>query len=183
MEGTIDSVNVWGSTLVSAMSALWTKIAAFVPNLLAFIIILLLGYLVARLVSTLLRKLMRAIKIDGFSQRIGIRGALDRANIDTDVSGILTSIVFWLLMLMFMVSATESLGLPRVSATIDNFVLYLPKVLGAIFILMVGLFIAQFVRDLVTSRLFICIPLIPLPCHVWLGLMNRMCCRRSRRTT
>ena len=146
-----ESMNIWTSILVSAMSALWSKVGAFIPNLLAFLVILLVGYVVARLAGAVVRKLMNAIKIDQFSQRIGIKDVLDRANIGVTVSGILSGIVFWLLMLTFMVSATESLGLPRVSSTIDSFVLYLPKVLGAAFILMTGLFIAQFVRDLITS--------------------------------
>lgn len=151
MDTAAETVNIWSATLLDAMSALWSKVAAFIPNFFAFIVILVVGYIIAKLVATLVRKLLAVIKIDKFSQRIGVRGVLDRANVTHEVSGILSGIVFWLLMLTFLVSATETLGLQRVSSTIDNFVLYLPKVLGAAFILMVGLFIAQFVRDLVTS--------------------------------
>lgn len=147
----VDSVNIWTATFIDAMSALWIKVAAFVPNLLAFLVILVVGYLIAKLTAAAIRRLMTALKIDQFSQRVGIRAVLDRANVKPDVSAILSGIVFWLLMLTFMVSATESLGLPRVSSTIDTFVLYLPKVLGAAFILMIGMFIAQFVRDLIVS--------------------------------
>lgn len=150
-EGAMQSLNVWGVTLVNAMSALWTKVAGFVPNFLAFLVILLVGYFISKLVAAVVHKLLKAVKVDKFSERIGVQGVLFRANVETEVSLIFKSIIFWLLMLTFIVSGTESLGLSRVSATIDSFVLYLPKVLGAAFILMIGLFIAQFVRDLVVS--------------------------------
>lgn len=155
MDKTIDtavnSMSIWTATLMDAMSALWTKIAAFVPNLLAFVIILGVGYLIAKLVAGLTAKLLRTVRVDAFSERVGVASVLERANVNQSMSDILSGIIFWLLMLTFLVSATESLGLSRVSSTIDSFVLYLPKVLGAAFILMIGLFIAQFVRDLVTS--------------------------------
>ena len=147
----MESLNIWGHTLVDAMSALWSKLAAFVPNFLAFIVILIVGYLVARFLSAALKRALTTLNIDRFSTKIGISGTLERAGIRLEVSHILSRIIFWLLMLTFLVSATESLGLPRVSSTIDSFVLYLPKVIGAVFILMVGLFISQFMRDVVAS--------------------------------
>lgn len=151
MTDTVQSLNLWGTTLLNAMTALWSKVAAFVPNLLAFFVILLIGYLIARLLGTLTRRLLAAIRVDEFSERVGVRAVLDRANIRLELSVMLSRLVFWLLMLTFLVSATETLGLPRVSATIDSVVQYLPKVLGAVFILLIGLFIAQFVRALIVG--------------------------------
>jgi len=151
IDSAVNSVSVWGGTLMDATTAVWTKVAAFVPNLLAFIVILMLGYLVARLARSATRKLLQVVKLEAFSQRVGIRGVLDRANVGAEVGSIVSGITFWFLILTFLVSATEALGLKGVSATIDAFVLYLPKVFGAVFILLVGLFIAQFVRELVTS--------------------------------
>jgi len=151
LDGTVETLNVWTMTIVEAMSALWIKLAEFVPNLLAFLVILIVGYGISKMISALTRRALRAVKLDAFSERIGVSAVLRRANVQKESSLILSSIVFWLIMLTFLVSATESLGLSRVSATIDVFVLYLPKVLGAAFIMMVGLFIAQFVRDLIVS--------------------------------
>ena len=151
VSGTVDSINLWGTTLLNAMTALWSKVAAFIPNLLAFFVILVIGYLVARLLASVMRRVLEAIHIDRFSQRVGVRSVLDGANIQAEVSTMLSRLVFWLLMLTFLVSATETLGLPRVSSTIDGFVQYLPKVLGAVFILLVGLFIAQFVRGIIVG--------------------------------
>jgi len=151
VDGAIKTVNLWTATMIDASGALWIKVAEFIPNLLAFVVILTLGYLMAKIVSAVINRALKAVKIDAFAERIGASAVLRRANIQREVSFILARIVFWLMLLTFLVSATESLGLERVSATIDGFVMYIPKVLGAAFILMIGLFISQFVRDLVTS--------------------------------
>ncbi len=147
----MEHVDVWTATLASSMSALWGKVAAFLPNFVAFIVILTVGWIVARLGSSAIRHFLKLIRADEFSGKVGIQAVLERANVKYQFSDILASTVFWLLMLTFMVSATESLGLQRVSGTIDGFVQYIPKILGAAFILMVGLLIAQFIRDLITS--------------------------------
>lgn len=151
LDGAVDTVGIWGATLIQAMTALWVKIAEFVPNLLGFLVILLIGYVVASIVAGISRRGFQAVKLDAFSERIGVGAILRRANIQREPSALLSRVLFWLLMLTFLVSATESLGLSRVSMTIDALVMYIPKVLGAAFILLIGLFIAQFIRDLVVS--------------------------------
>lgn len=147
----MESINVWGETLLSAMTTLWSKIAGFVPNLLAFIVILIIGYLVSRLIASILKRLLTTINFERFAESTGIAASLARANIASNTSTILARLVFWLLMLTFGVSATEALGLARVSSTLDSLVLYLPKVLGAVFILMAGLFVAQLARNVVNT--------------------------------
>lgn len=147
----VDSVNVWTASILDAMMALWIRVTEFFPNLVAFVVILLVGYLVSTLISKIVLRALKAVKIDAFSERIGVTPILKRANVQQETSFLISRVIFWLIALTFLVSATESLGLARVSSTIDSFVLYIPKVLGAAFILMIGLFIAQFVRDVIVS--------------------------------
>ncbi len=144
-------LSAWGESLLAATTGLWSKLAAFVPNLLGFILILLVGYLVSKLLAAFLGRLLNFLKLDALSQRLGISDTLGRAGISAPASALVSGLVFWILMLAFLVSATETLGLTRVSGTIDSVVQYLPKVLGAMFILLAGLYVAQMVRDLVTN--------------------------------
>lgn len=133
------------------MNLLWSKLVMFVPSLLAFILILVVGYFVSRLVATLLRKVLAAVRVDAFSQRIGIRSALDRANVTASVSQMLASLAFVVLMLMFLVSAVETLGLEGVSLALSDLLHYLPRLFGAVLILMGGLYAAQVARELIVS--------------------------------
>jgi uncharacterized integral membrane protein len=139
----------WAHLLTAPLRTLWAGFADVFPNLLAAALILALGYVVARVVRGLLRRMLAVIGIDALGESVALNTFLARANIQAPLSAIIATFVFWLLILVFAISATDSVGLPRLSATLDTFLLYLPRVFGALFILVLGLFVAGFVRDLV----------------------------------
>lgn len=139
----------WTQSLVTAMKALWTKVANFIPNLFIALIVVLLGFVVAKLLDTLLSKLLAKVGLDRLMSGTGLTRLLVRIGIQVPVSTLIGRIVYWFVLLVFMVSAAESLGLARVSATLDVLALYLPKVFGAALILLAGLLLAQLVNGLV----------------------------------
>ena len=145
----LDSIGNLGEGAYASLLATWNEIAGFLPNLAGALVILILGYLVARIASAVVRRLLAAVGFDRLGDRTGIADMLRRINVERTASHILGRIVFWILMLTFLLSASESLGLDRLSATINSLVQYLPRVLGAVFILSIGLFAATFSRDAV----------------------------------
>lgn len=136
-------------TTLGVWKGLWAKIIAFVPNLVAAVIILAVGYVVSRLLQKLGTALLQRVGFDRVSARVGLEDILARGNVHATASEIVGHVVFWLFMLTFLISATEALGLPNVSGTIGALVRYLPNVIGAAVIVVVGLTVAHFVRDLV----------------------------------
>lgn len=147
----MEKINIWSETVLTIMTTLWGKIAGFVPNLLAAIVLLVIGYFISRMVGFVLARGLEKAGFNTLSEKVGVAGTMARANITLSAADILGKIGFWIIMLTFLVTATETLGLPRVSETIDEFVLYLPKVIAAALILIIGLFVAHFVRDLIRS--------------------------------
>ena len=147
----LDSFTELGEGVLRGLLAIWAEIVAFLPNLVTALVILLVGYLVARIAAAVVRRLLGVVGFDRLCERTGFAGLLSRINVQRSASHIFGSIVFWILMLLFLLSASESLGLDRLSATIDSLVQYLPRVLGAVFILAIGLFAATFARDAVRA--------------------------------
>jgi|GEM_PF-11711 len=139
----------WTQSLLSAMSSLWGSVAAFIPRLFGALVVVLLGFVVAKLLDTLLSKVLGKIGLDRLMAGTGLTKLLGRAGIRVPVSTLVGKIVYWFVLLIFLVSAAESLGLERVSATLDVLALYVPKVLGAALILLVGMLLAQLVSGLV----------------------------------
>lgn len=135
----------WTQSLLSAMSSLWGSVAAFIPRLFGALVVVLLGFVVAKLLDTLLSKVLAKIGLDRLIAGTGLTKLLGRAGIRVPVSTLVGKIVYWFVLLIFLVSAAESLGLERVSATLDVLALYVPKVLGAALILLVGMLLAQLV--------------------------------------
>lgn len=139
----------WTQSLISAMTALWSKVAGFIPNLFVALVLVLLGFVVAKLLDTLLSKLLGKVGLDRLMTGTGLTKLLARVGIHAPVSTLVGKIVYWFVLLIFLVSAAESLGLQRVSATLDVLALYLPKVFGAALVLLAGVLLAQLVSSLI----------------------------------
>ncbi len=142
-------LDLWTQSLVTAMTALWTKVANFIPNLFGALVVVLLGFVVAKLLDTLLSKLLAKMGLDRLMAGTGLTKLLGRGGIQVPISTVIGKIVYWFILLTFLVSAAELLGLQRVSATLDMLMLYLPKVFGAALVLLVGVLLAQLVNGLV----------------------------------
>ena len=142
-------LDLWTQSLVTAMTALWTKIANFIPNLFGALVVVLLGFVVAKLLDTLLSKLLAKLGLDRFMGGTGLTKILARVGIKVPISILIGKIVYWFILLVFLVSAAQSLGLDRVSAALDIFTVYLPKVFGALLVLLAGVLLAQLLNGLV----------------------------------
>ncbi|MFG3453493.1 mechanosensitive ion channel domain-containing protein [Pseudomonas knackmussii] len=139
----------WSQSLFGAMSALWAPIAAFIPRLFGALLVVAIGFMVAKLLDTLLSKLLAKVGLDRLVAGTGVTKLLGRVSIRVPVSVLIGKIVYWFVLLIFLVSAAESLGLARVSATLDMLALYVPKVFGAALILLIGVLLAQLVNGLI----------------------------------
>ncbi|MDG9924207.1 MULTISPECIES: mechanosensitive ion channel domain-containing protein [unclassified Pseudomonas] len=139
----------WTQSLVNAMSSVWAPVAGFIPRFFGALVVVLLGFVVAKLLDTLLSKLLAKLGLDRLMAGTGLNKMLSRVGIQVPVSTLIGKIVYWFVLLIFLVSAAESLGLDRVSATLDVLALYLPKVLGAAVIMLSGVLLAQLVSSLV----------------------------------
>ncbi|BAP45526.1 mechanosensitive ion channel family protein [Pseudomonas sp. 21LCFQ02] len=142
-------LDLWTQSLVTAMTALWTKIANFIPNLFGALVVVLLGFVVAKLLDALLSRLLAKLGLDRLMGGTGLTKLISRAGVKVPISTLIGKIVYWFVLLIFLVSAAESLGLQRVSATLDMLALYLPKVFGAALVLLVGVLLAQLANGLV----------------------------------
>lgn len=103
-------LDLWTQSLVTAMTALWTKVANFIPNLFGALVVVLLGFVVAKLLDTLLSKLLAKLGLDRLMAGTGLTKMLGRVGIQVPISTLIGKIVYWFVLLIFLVSAAESLG-------------------------------------------------------------------------
>jgi len=142
----MDNLEAMAQMIMSPMQLLWAKFSSMIPNLIAAIVILVVGYLLAKLTRLIVRKALEKLEINALAERLNISQSLQSMNITKPVSDLFGMLVFLFVMLAFILSAVETLGFERVSASIDQLLFYLPKVFGAAVVLMAGLFIADLVR-------------------------------------
>jgi Conserved TM helix len=129
----------------------WSNVAAFVPKLAAALLILLVGYLVARAVAGILNKVLERVGFDRVVERGGVRQVLARSRYDA--SDILAKLVFWTIMLLVLQLAFGVFGSNPVSDLLAGLIAYLPNVFVAILILVIAAAIARAVTDLLANLL------------------------------
>ena len=129
----------------------WAKIATFVPKLLGFLAVLIIGYFVAKAIGKIFDKVLERVGFDKAVERGGVKQAL--ANSKYDASTIVSKIVFYALFLLVLQLAFGVFGANPVSRMIEGVVAYLPKVFAAIVIVVVSAAIAAAVKEIIQSAL------------------------------
>ena len=131
---------------------IWGKLSAYVPSLVAAFIFILFGLFIARVVSSVLEKFLRRIKLDDYTSSVGINELLIRFGFGKSFSRMVSFIVYWALLLVFFVTAADILSLTAISEILRRFVIeFLPKMTAAIFIGFGGLMLARFLGDVVLN--------------------------------
>ena len=138
---------------VASLTSFWTQLAAFIPQLLAALVLLFIGWLFANLLRTGLVKLLDVLKFDELSLKTGIEAFLKQGNINISLSRLLANLVYWLVILVVIVTVANSLGLHAVAELFNRVVLYLPNIIVAILVLVFGILIARFINRLVFAYL------------------------------
>lgn len=139
----------WGTAIFNALANAVNLILTFIPRLIGFLIILIVGWIIAALLSRAVTWLLRKIGFDRMSDRIGLTRFEQRMGVRLDSAGILGKIVFWFILLIFLVPAADALGLTAVSNVLNTLVDYIPNVFVAILVLFLGALAATVVADLV----------------------------------
>jgi len=139
----------WGSAILTSFTNALNLVFAFIPKLIGFLVILLVGWIVASVVSKAVTFLLRKIGFDRLSERIGLSRLEQRMGLRMDAAGVLGKVVYWFIFLIFLVPAVDSLGLTAVSNILNQVIAYIPNVFVAIVVLFLGTLAATFVADLV----------------------------------
>ena len=138
-----------GVSIVNALNDAVRLILTFIPRLVGFIVILVVGFIIATLLSKALTLVLRKVGFDRMANRIGLTRFEQRMNIKMDPAGVLGKIVYWFIVLIFLIPAADALGVPAVSNILNSLVAYIPNVFVAILVLFLGALFATFVADLV----------------------------------
>lgn len=141
---------------LSESSALSDLIASFVkgvPNFIMALVIAIIGFIIAKLISKVIKKALISINVDAIGEKLNEIDFIDKSNIKLKLSSILSKIVYYILVLFFMVAATDVLGMPAVSNLVSNLFNLIPNLIVAGIILVLGTIMADAVRGIAQSGL------------------------------
>ncbi len=136
-------------TIRDSLDAFIRAIANFLPNILAAIVILLVGWIVAKVLKAVVRRGLRLVKFPVLAEKAGIDGFLEKGGVKLSSTDLLAVLVYWLVMLIVLLTAVNVLRLEMASQLLNQILLYIPNIIVAVIVIVVGLYAASFVAGLV----------------------------------
>ena len=141
----------WNNLIVEPVREMLTKIIAYLPVLLGALLILIVGWIVAKIIRWIVDGLLKVVRFDTLADKAGITEVLRKGNLKTSAREVIGGLVYWLIMIMVLVMVVNALGLPQVSDLLASLFAYIPRVIGALFVLVVAMFLASFVSGIVRT--------------------------------
>ncbi|MEB3367853.1 mechanosensitive ion channel family protein [Saccharopolyspora mangrovi] len=137
--------------LQQGLAAAWSAVATFVPKLVVFLIILLVGWLIAKAVSKAVQMAFNKLGFNKLLAKSGLNEMTSGSGID--VGGILVKLIYYFILLIFLQLALSAFGPNAIKDLIDQVVLFLPRIVVAVVLVLVAAAIGRAVGDLITSAL------------------------------
>jgi hypothetical protein len=138
---------------VASLTSFWTQLAGFVPQLLAALVLLFVGWLFANLIRTGVMKLLDLLHFDSLAEKTGIEAFLKQGNLDISLSRMLARLAYWVVIFIVIVTVSNSLGLQMVAELFNKVVFYIPNIIVAILVLVFGVLVARFINRMVFAYL------------------------------
>jgi hypothetical protein len=137
--------------VVDPVKAMAIRIWGYVPVLVGALIILVVGWLLAKLIESLVVRVLKTLKLDILSDKAGIANVLAQGEINATLSEMIGAVIYWIVVLISAATALNAMNLTIAAQVISKLISYIPNILGAVFILVAGSFVANLVANIVKT--------------------------------
>jgi len=141
----------WWTQVGDSWTSIWDKVANFLPNLVGAFLILIIGWIVAILVEKLLDRLFRALQLPTLFAMAKVEDLIKKSGTKLDTTGLLAATVKWILFLVAFIAAVNVLNLPTITLFLESILAYVPNVIAAVGILLIGTVLAHFLSNVISS--------------------------------
>jgi Conserved TM helix len=131
-------VTEWSDAMFTSLAAAMALLFSAIPKIIGFVLIIVAGWFIASLIERGLAALLRTIKFNELSERAGLSDFIRKMGVSTDAAGMIGLVVKWFVRLIALVVAFDALGLPAVSEVLRQLLLWLPNVVVALVVLVIG---------------------------------------------
>lgn len=128
----------WSDAMITSFAAAMALFFSAIPKILGFVLIVVAAWFVASLIEKGLAAVLRTIRFNDLAQRAGLADFVQKMGMNTDPAGMIGLVVKWFVRLIGLVVAFDALGLPAVSEVLRQLLLWLPNVVVALVVLVIG---------------------------------------------
>jgi hypothetical protein len=146
-----EQITTWGTAIGNSLSHALTLFLAAIPKVIGFLIIAGIGWMLAAAVASAVAAILRRARFNDMAHRSGLAGVVESTGADTDAIGFVAFIAKWFVRLIALVVAFDALGLPAVSETLRQLLLWLPNLAVALVVLVIGGLVANALHGIVRA--------------------------------
>jgi hypothetical protein len=143
-----NEVTNWGQAIAASLTSALAMFFGAIPKIVGFLLILAVGWFIAALIAKGVLALLHKLRFNDLAGRAGFTGFVQKMEIRTDAAGVMAGVVKWFFRLIALVVAFDALGLPAISAVMSQFLAWLPNLVVAMAVLMIGGILANFASNL-----------------------------------
>lgn len=144
-------VKDWVTVTVNSLQGLWGGFVDVLGNIIGALVVFLVGLIVASGLDAFVRRIIKLIKLDSLLKNLGVEKFFERAGMRLDSSKFFGKLVYWFIVIVFLLAASDILGFETLSEFLRDVLLYVPNVIVSILIMLVTIVLANFLKDLVLS--------------------------------
>jgi len=141
----------WNAVLVQPVQSFFSQLMGFLPSLLGALLILLVGLFIAKAIERVVVQILKTVQLDRLADKIQLAGVLAKGGIRRKLSELIGVIIYWLVMLAVLIASLNALQLTVAAQLLEQVVAFLPNVVAALFIVIVGVFAAAFLATTVRT--------------------------------
>jgi small-conductance mechanosensitive channel len=134
----VTPVTDWGQALLTSAAAALALFLSAIPKVIGFVVILAIGWFIASAIATVVATLLRSVRFNELAHRAGLSEFVDRMGLHMDPASLMANIAKWFVRLVALVVAFDALGLPAVSQVLQSFLLWIPNLVVALVVLVIG---------------------------------------------
>jgi hypothetical protein len=139
------------NAVVESFTKAYDQIIGILPQIVAMLVVVVVGYVVARFVARAVTTLAEKLGLQTAADQSGLADSMHHVGLQRNVPAIIGTIVFWLLMCVFLMAGFNILGLQAVTEAMQEIVRFIPNLLVATVLIVVGLLVATFLRGVVAT--------------------------------
>lgn len=134
----MQQITNWSDAMIASIAGAASMFFAAVPRLIGFAIILIVGWIIASLIEKAVVAVLRAVRFNVLAERSGLAGFIQKSNMKDDAAGAIGIIAKWFVRLIALVVAFDALGLLAVSQILHQLLMWLPNLVVALVVLVIG---------------------------------------------
>jgi hypothetical protein len=141
----------WGNFIGRIFENVWSGFINVLLTIIGALLVLIVGLLIASLLGSLVEKIIRLIKLDKFLENLGLKEYVERAGLSLNSGKFFKKLVYWIIVIVFLLAASDILGFYSLSSFLNNVLNYIPNVIVAVLIMLAAFVIAHFLKGLVIA--------------------------------